>query len=93
MELIVSNSNNQNIYICIGIHMYMAKQIFISDEAYKILSEKKGETDSFSKVILRELKHQSNVNEILKVIGKKKIDSSYLKNVKKEWKKWENKYV
>ena len=71
----------------------MAKQIFISDEAYKILSEHKDNDDSFSKVIMREFKNKGNVKDILKVIGKRKIDNSYLKNVKKEWKKLEKRYV
>ena len=71
----------------------MAKQIFISDEAYKILSEHKDNDDSFSKVIMREFKNKGNVKDILKVIGKMKIDNSYLKNVKKEWKKLEKRYV
>ena len=71
----------------------MAKQIFISDEAYKILSEHKDNDDSFSKVIMREFKNKGNVKDILKVIGKRKIDNSYLKNIKKEWKKLEKRYV
>ena len=83
----------QNLYISIGIHISMAKQIFISDKAYKTLLENKGEYDSFSNVILRKFKNKSNYKEVLKVAGKKKIDASYLKDVKKEWKKWEKRYV
>lgn len=70
----------------------MAKQIFISDRAYKTLLSHKGEYDSFSNVIIRRFQ-SGNVQEILKIAGKYKIDKGYLKDVKKKWKKWEKKYV
>lgn len=82
----------RNVYIIICITITMAKQIFISDEAYKILLAHKGEHDSFSRVILKKFK-SGNVKEILKVVGKYKIDNSYLKDVRKKWKEWEKRYV
>ena len=56
----------------------MVKQIFISDEAHKILLENKGEYDSFSNVILRKFKQQpGNVKKIIKRIKKNPLDKSY----------------
>lgn len=70
----------------------MAKQIFISDEVYKILLSHKGEYDSFSKVILKKFK-LGNVDEILKVAGKYKSGKEHLKHITKKWKEWEKKFV
>lgn len=38
-------------------------------------------------------KNKGNFNEILKVIGKRKINSSHLNDIKKEWKKWQDRYM
>jgi len=71
----------------------MAKQIFISDEAYKILLSNKGEYDSFSNVIVRKFKKSGNFKDVMKVAGKYKIDKNYLKEVRKKWKEWEQRFV
>jgi len=74
----------------------MARQIFISDEAYKILLSCKRENDSFSNVILRKFKGSGNVKEILERIKKRPLDKSYLidkKLLKKGWKKWEKSLI
>ena len=73
--------------------MFMAKQIFISDEAYKILLSHKGEYDSFSNVIVKKFKQSGNVKEILKVAGKYKSGKSHLDYVRKKWKEWEKRFA
>lgn len=68
----------------------MAKQIFISDEAYKILLAHKGEHDSFSRVILKKFK-SGNVKEIIERIKKNPLKKSYFldkKLLKKGWNQW-----
>lgn len=69
----------------------MAKQISISDEAYKILIARKGEQDSFSKVILKAFKEQGNVKEIIERVKKNPLNKSYLidkKLLDKGWEQW-----
>ena len=70
----------------------MAKQIFISDEAYKLLLENKREYDSFSNVIMRKFKKSGNVNKIKIRIKKNPLKKSFSINKKildKHWKQWE----
>ncbi|MAH07416.1 hypothetical protein CMI38_04165 [Candidatus Pacearchaeota archaeon] len=74
----------------------MAKQIFISDEVYKILLENKGEYDSFSNVIIKKFKSKSNIKEIVERIKNKPLDKSFSPNKKllnKGWKKWEQSLI
>ena len=71
----------------------MAKQIFVSEEAYKILLDNKKEFDSFSNVILRKFKGSGNVKEIMKVAGKYKSGKNHLAYTKKKWKEWEKKFA
>ncbi len=74
----------------------MAKQIFISDEAYKILLEHKSEHDSFSKVILRKFKNKGNFKEIIERIKKNPLSKSFSldkKLLRKGWKKWEKSLI
>ncbi len=69
----------------------MAKQIFISDEAYKILLENKGKDDSFSNVILKRFK-PGNAKKILERIKKKPLNKSFSidkKLLENGWRKWE----
>lgn len=80
----------QKIYILIGIHINMAKQIFISDEAYRTLLTHKGEHDSFSNVILRKFK-TGNFKKIIDRIKKNPLDKTFSldKNIlNKGWKQW-----
>lgn len=70
----------------------MAKQIFISDEAYKILLAYKGEYDSFSNVIVRKFKKSGNAKDIIDRIKKNPLDKSYFidkKLLREGWKQWE----
>lgn len=70
----------------------MAKQIFISDEAYKTLLENKGEYDSFSNVIIRKFKQTGNVKKIKERIKKNPLDKIFSIDTKlldKHWKLWE----
>jgi len=70
----------------------MAKQIFISDEVYKILSKNKGEYDSFSNVIMKKFKQTGNAKIIIDRIKKNPLNKSYNldKNLlEKGWKQWE----
>lgn len=70
----------------------MAKQIFISDEAYRILLAHKGEYDSFSKVIVKKFKKFPNIKNIIERIKKNPLHKSYSldkKLLRKGWKRWE----
>ena len=74
----------------------MAKQISISDEAYKTLIALKGEQDSFSKVILKAFKGQGNVKEIIERVKKNPLNKSYLidkKLLDKGWKQWKKSII
>ena len=71
----------------------MAKQIFVSDEVYKILLANKGEYDSFSNVIMREFKGRGNAKGIREVAGKYKVGKDHMGYVKRKWKEWEKKFV
>ena len=71
----------------------MAKQIFISDETYHLLNTMKHKGDSFSKVILRNIKSKGNKEEILSLAGSDTIDKKEIKKQKKDWEKWQKKFA
>jgi predicted CopG family antitoxin len=70
----------------------MSKLINVSDEIYKKLSSMKGD-ESFSIVINKLLEKRSNKEEILKFAGKIEFDEENLKDLKKGWKRWSEKYA
>ena len=73
----------------------MSKLINISNKTYEKLKEMKDESESFTIVIekLIEKKPTSNKKEILKFAGKGSFDERKLKELKKGWKKWTEKYA
>lgn len=73
----------------------MSKLINISDKTYAKLKSLKGEDKSFTIVIenLLEKKEESNKEAILALAGKGSFDEEKLKDLKKGWKKWTEKYA
>ena len=74
----------------------MAKQIFVSDEVYRVLLENKKEYDSFSNVIMRKFKKSTNKKKILDRIKKNPLSDSYSLDkemLRKGWKAWEKKLI
>ena len=70
----------------------MTKIISISDEAYEKLSLMKGQ-DSFTRIILKIIGSHSNKQKLLSFAGKGGIDEFKIKNLKKDWNKWSQKYA
>ena len=82
------------------IHMYfMAKTIMISNDAYeKLKSLKEKEDKSFSEVVIElvEDKGTKKMKDLKKYFGILKGDTEYdrvLKEVRKGWKRWTEKYA
>lgn len=82
----------QNIYIYVYVYVYMSKLINISNAIYRKLSAMKGK-ESFSIIIENLLEKESNKNAILACAGKGGINKDALKNIRKDWKKWSDKYA
>ena len=70
----------------------MSKLINISDEVYERLKSMKG-SESYTIVIQGLLSRKSNKEEILKFAGKGGIDEKEVKEMKKEWKRWSERYA
>ena len=82
------------------IHIYtMAKTIMISNDAYeKLKSLKEKEDKSFSEVVIElvEDKGTKKMKDLKKYFGILKGDTEYdrvLKEVRKGWKRWTEKYA
>ena len=78
------------------IHTHMAKTLMISNEVYDTLKKIKGE-DSFSKVISNLLdKRKNSGKNIAKYYGVLKGDKEYgliMKDLRKKWGEWTQKYA
>lgn len=70
----------------------MSKPINISNEVYRKLSAIKGEK-SFSIIIENLLETKLNREIILACAGKGGINKEALKSLRKDWKKWSDKYA
>jgi len=70
----------------------MSKLINVSDDVYKELSKIKG-SGSYSIVITGLLRKKSNKEEVLKQFGKGDVDDRRMKELKKGWKNWSEKYA
>jgi len=70
----------------------MSKLINVSDDIYEQLNKLK-DNESFSTTIRKLLLQRSNKEEILKRFGKGEIDEKRMKELKKGWKKWTEKYA
>ncbi|MDO8508866.1 MAG: antitoxin VapB family protein [Nanoarchaeota archaeon] len=70
----------------------MSKLINVSDDVYEKLSELKGK-DSYTAVIKRLIEKKTNKERILEFAGKGGINVDEIKEIKKGWKKWSEKYV
>ena len=70
----------------------MSKLINVSDDVYKKMKTMKGER-SYSQLIRNLIEKKGNKEEILKFVGKDFIDEDMIKELKKRWKKWSEKYV
>ena len=70
----------------------MSKLINVSNEVYDKLSEQKGDR-SYSQIILGLLDERSNKDLILSFAGAGGIDEKDFKELRKDWKKWSEKYV
>jgi predicted CopG family antitoxin len=70
----------------------MSKIINISNDVYKELALLKG-SDSYSIVIRKLLKKRSNKEEVMRQFGKGEIDEKRMKEVKRGWKKWSERYA
>ncbi len=70
----------------------MSKLINISNETYRKLSAIKGK-ESFSIIIENLLEKKTNKDAILACAGKGGINGDALKSLRKDWKKWSDKYV
>ena len=73
-------------------YMYMSKLINVSNEIYGKLSAIKG-AESFSVVIENLLEKKSNKEKLLSFFGKGGIDEEAVKELRKGWKKWTEKYA
>ena len=70
----------------------MSRLINVSDELYEKLRNMKGER-SFTFVIMNLLGDKSNKEEVLKRFGKGDVDEKRMKELRRGWKKWSEKYV
>jgi predicted CopG family antitoxin len=70
----------------------MSKLINISDELYRKLKGVKGNR-SFTVVIEGLLKKRSNKDELLSFAGRIDFDERRMKELKKGWNKWSEKYA
>ena len=70
----------------------MSKLINVSDEIYKILYSLKG-NESFSLAIKKLIETKSNKDFILSCAGKGSFSRERIKDVKKGWNKWSEKYA
>ena len=70
----------------------MSKLINISNEVYEKLTKMKGK-ESYTIVIWDLLSKKGNKEQILALAGKADFDEEKLKNLKKGWKKWSEKYA
>ncbi|MBI2043488.1 hypothetical protein HYT25_03815 [Candidatus Pacearchaeota archaeon] len=70
----------------------MSKIISVSDEVYNKLKMLKKE-ESYTVLIKDLLKKRTNKEEILKFAGKGGLDEKEAGTLKKEWKKWSEKYA
>ncbi len=72
----------------------MSKLINISNETYSKLKAMKGK-ESFTVIIenLIEKKSESNKEKLMEFFGKGSFDEEKLKELKKGWKKWTEKYA
>jgi len=70
----------------------MSKLINVSDDVYEKLKRMKG-SESYSVVIRGLLRKRSNKESILSFAGKGGIDEKEIKKMKKEWRRWSEKYV
>jgi len=81
------------------IHMYMAKNIMVSDEVYNELKTRKLIAEqSYTEVIkeMMEKDRPKTLGGLLEVSGILKGDTEYdevMKNLDKMWKRWKVKYV
>lgn len=53
-------------WVCVGM---ATKNISITENAYKILAMRKGENESFSKVIIREMGKKGNTKNLMEFFG------------------------
>ena len=70
----------------------MSKLINISDDVYEKLRMMKAQ-QSYSEVLRMLLEKRSDKEAILACAGKKGIERNALKEIRKEWKKWSDKYA
>jgi len=70
----------------------MSRLINVSDELYEKLRNMKGER-SFTFVIMNLLGDKSNKEEVLKRFGKGDVDEKRMKELRRGWKKWSEKYA
>lgn len=71
---------------------FMAKLISVADDVYSALGKLKG-NESFSVIIRSLLTSKSNQKQLLSYAGKGGIDEKRIKDVKKEWNKWAERYA
>ena len=70
----------------------MSKIISLSDDVYNKLKEIKG-NNSYSIIIREMLKKRSNKEAILKFAGRGGINEEEILSLKKDWKRWSQKYA
>ncbi len=70
----------------------MSKIISVSDEVYGRLKDLKKE-ESFTFAIKKLLSMRANKEEILEQFGKGGVDEKRMKEIKRGWKKWTEKYA
>ncbi len=73
-------------------YVYMSKIISVSDDVYKNLSILKG-NESYSVLLRKLLELRNNKIEILRFAGMNLVDENIIKDSKKDWKKWSDKYA
>lgn len=83
---------DRNLYIYVYVYVNMSKLINVSDELYEKLKRMKG-NDSYSVVIKELLSRKTNKDKILSLAGKGDFDEKRLKELKKGWKKWSERYA
>ena len=70
----------------------MSKLINISDDVYEQLNRLK-DNESFSIAIRKLLLQKSNKDAILKQFGKGDVDEKRMRELKKGWEKWTERYA
>lgn len=70
----------------------MAKIISVADDVYENLTKIKGK-DSYSVLIREMISKKTNKDKVLSYFGKGGIDEKKIKELRKEWKKWSEKYA